>query len=194
MKAGSGSHFEQAYNAQAAAEVESRLIVGARVSPAPNDKEQLVPTGQGIPAEAGSVAAVLVDSGFHSENAVHAVEHTASGAPSGTVVYAAVEKTGHHRSVADLEKKPEAEPPTTGASGTEIMRHRLKTRAGRTLYKLRQQTIEPIFGIIKAALGFRQFRLRGLAKVSLEWMLVCLAYNVRRLHVLGAGPKLAGLS
>jgi len=194
MKAGSGDHFEQAYNAQAVAEVESRLIVGARVSPAPNDKEQMVPTVQTIPAEVGAVAAVLVDSGFHSEQAVQALEHTVSGAPSGTVVYAAVEKTSHHRSVADLEKKAEPAPPPAGASGTEIMRHRLKTPAGRALYKLRQQTIEPIFGIIKAALGFRQFRLRGLEKVSLEWTLVCLAYNFRRLHGLGAGPKLAGLS
>jgi hypothetical protein len=152
------------------------------------------PTAQAIPPEAGPVAVVLVDSGFHSEKAVQAIEQTASGAPSGTMVYTAVEKTGHHRSVADLEKKAEPAPPPAGASGTEITRHRLKTKAGKALYKLRQQTIEPIFGIIKAALGFRQFRLRGLEKVSLERTLVCLAYNVRRLHVLGAGPKLAGVS
>ena len=71
------------------------------------------------------------------------------------------------------------------------MRHRLQTAAGKALYKLRQQTVEPVFGIIKSVLGFRQFGLRGRAKVALEWTLVCLAYNLKRLHRLGAGLKLA---
>ena len=74
----------------------------------------------------------------------------------------------------------------------EVMRQRLQTAAGKTLYKLRQQTVEPVFGIIKSVLGFRQFRLRGRAKVALEWTLVCLAYNLKRLHRLGAGLQLAG--
>jgi hypothetical protein len=64
---------------------------------------------------------------------------------------------------------------------------------GKALYKLRQQTVEPVFGIIKSVMGFRQFLLRGLAKVSLEWELVCLAYNFRRLHRMGVGLKLAAL-
>ena len=71
---------------------------------------------------------------------------------------------------------------------------RLKSASGKALYKLRQETVEPVFGIIKAAMGFRQFLLRGVSKVSLEWELVCLAYNFRRLHTLGAGVKLAELS
>jgi len=187
MKAGNGNHFEQNYNAQAAVEVGSRLIVGERVSQAPNDKQELEPTLAAIPAEAGNLAAALVDSGFFSEKAVVAVER----AGAGPVVYAAVEKTGHHRSVADLEKKPEPEAPAADASVIEVMRHRLQTTAGRNLYKLRQQTVEPVFGIIKSVLGFRQFRLRGREKVALEWTLVCLAYNLKRLHRLGAGLKLA---
>jgi transposase len=191
MKAGNGNHFEQSYNAQAAVEVESRLIVGERVSQAPNDKQELVPTLAVIPAEVGSVAAALVDSGFFSETAVRQVERAEPGAPAGTLVYSAVEKTGHHRSVADLEVHSEPEAPAPEASLKEVMRHRLKTTAGKRLYKLRQQTVEPVFGIIKAVLGFRQFRLRGQAKVSLEWTLVCLAYNLKRLHRLGAGLKLA---
>lgn len=192
MKAGNGNHFEQSYNAQAAVEVESRLIVGPRVSQAPNDKQELVPTLAAIPTEAGGVAAVLVDSGFYSAAAVQQIERTADGLATGTTVYAAVEKTGHHRSVADLEQRPEPEPPGANASPREVMQHRLKTTAGRALYKLRQQTVEPVFGIIKSVLGFRQFRLRGREKVSLEWTLVCLAYNLKRLHRLGAGLKLAG--
>lgn len=194
MKAGSGEHFEQAYNAQAAVEVDSRLILGQRVSPAPNDKAQLVPTVAAIPSEAGGVAAVLTDSGFFCEAAVKQIEQTREGTPTGTTVYAPLDKTSHHRSVADLEQKPEPEPPPVSASVSEVMRHRLRTRSGKALYKLRQQTVEPVFGIIKSVLGFRQFLLRGLEKVSLEWTLVCLAYNFRRLHVLGAGAKLARLS
>jgi len=193
MKAGSGEHFEQAYNAQAAVDVESRLIVGQCISASPNDKQELVPTVAAIPPEAGSVTAVLTDSGFFSEAAVKQIEQTPEGTPSGTTVYAPLDKTSHHRSVADLEKKPEPEAPPAGASVSEVMRHRLKTGSGKALYKLRQQTVEPVFGIIKAAVGFRQFLLRGVEKVSLEWTLVCLAYNLRRLHTLGAGAKLAGL-
>jgi hypothetical protein len=193
MKAGNGQHFEQSYNAQAAVEVQSRLIVGPRLSDAPNDKEQLVPDVQAIPEQVGSLRAVLADSGFYSEKAVRQIEQTAELQPSGTVVYAAIQKTSHHRSVADLEKKPEPEPPAAGASSMEVMRYRLRTPAGKALYKLRQQTVEPVFGIIKSVMGFRQFLLRGLAKVSLEWELVCLAYNFRRLHRMGVGLKLAAL-
>src|SRR5213593_4631364 len=176
MKAGSGQHFEQSYNAQAAVELESRLIVGERVSQAPNDKQELAPTVAAI-VPTVSVAAVLTDSGFFSEEAVQKVEQTESGNPTGTVVYAAVEKTSHHRTVADLE--PEPEPLAEGASVSEVMKRRMKTAQGKALYKFRQETVEPVFGIIKSVIGFRQFLLRGLAKVSLEWQLVCLSYNLR---------------
>jgi hypothetical protein len=177
MKAGNGQHFEQSYNAQVAVEVNSLLIMGERVSQAPNDKQELVPTVQATAPAVGSVAAVLTDSGFYSEAAVKQIEQTDAGAPTGTTVYAAVEKTDHHRSVADLEQRPEPPAPDAGASPTEVMAHRLKTASGKALYKLRQQTVEPVFGVIKS--------------VSLEWTLVCLAYNLRRLHWSGAAMKLA---
>lgn len=189
MKAGPG--FEQSYNAQAAVEVESRLIVGERVSQAPNDKQELLPTLAAIPKEVGPVAAVLADNGFYSAAAVQKVEQTAAGAATGTTVYAALDKTSHHRRVADLEKQPERPAPPSGASVADVMRHRLQSAAGKALYKQRQQTVEPVFGIIKSILGFRQFLLRGMAKVSTEWTLVCLAYNCKRLHRLGGGQKLA---
>jgi transposase len=190
MKAGNGNHFEQSYNAQAAVEVESRLIVGQRVSQAPNDKQELVPNVQAIPPEAGSVEVVLVDSGFYSEQAVRAVEQTTEGQSSGTTVYAALGRKSHHRSVADLEKQADPEPPMTGASMSEVMKHRLATQTGKQKYKQRQQTVEPVFGILKSAMGFRQFLLRGLQKVELEWTLLCAAYNLKRLHRLGAGLRL----
>jgi transposase len=187
MKAGNGNHFEQSYNAQAAVEVESRLIVGERVSQSPNDKQELVPTLQAIPAQVGSLEAVLVDSGFYSERAVQTVEQT----DAGPTVYAAMERKSHHRSVSDLEKKEEPTAPLAGASVSQVMKHRLASVAGKQKYKLRQQTVEPVFGIIKSALGFRGFLLRGWEKVKLEWTLVCAAYNLKRLHRLAAGLKLA---
>ena len=184
MKAGSGQHFEQAYNAQAAVD-EAMLIVGQRISDAPNDKEELASSVAAIsPVVAQEVKAVLADSGFYSEAAVALVEQKADGTPSGVTVYAAVEKHSHHKTVEDL--LPQAEPAAPGAqaSAKEQMAHRLKTSAGRALYKLRKQTVEPVFGIIKEVIGFRRFLLRGRAKVGLEWTLVCLSYNLKRLFTL----------
>lgn len=67
------------------------------------------------------------------------------------------------------------------------MAHRLKTAAGKSLYKLRKQTVEPVFGIIKEVMGFRRFLLRGPDKMSLEWVLVCLSCNHKRLFALKIG-------
>lgn len=173
--------FQQAYNAQAGVETASRLIVGARVSQAANDKQQLAPTLDEV-CENVSPAHVLVDSGFASEAAVTRIE---SDRP-GLAVIAALIREPHGRTVAQLEKRDDPPQPAPEAPFAERMRQRTATAAGRALYKLRQQTVEPVFGIIKETMGFRRFSLRGLRKVSLEWDLVCLAYNVKRLHRLGA--------
>ena len=184
MKAGNGQHFEQAYNAQAAVN-EVLLIVGQRVSDAPNDKQELVPTIAALsPVVTGDVHAVLVDSGFYSAAAVHAVEQKGDGTPSGLTVYAAVGKQSHHQTVADLLPAPEPAPLAADASPKAKMAHRLQTRGGKQLYKLRKQTVEPVFGIIKSVLGFRQFLLRGREKVALEWLLACVSYNFKRLFTL----------
>ena len=184
MKAGNGSHFEQAYNAQAAVD-ERMLIVGERVSVAPNDKEELAPTVAAIcPVVAQEVKAVLGDSGFYSETAVAAVEQTPAGGATGVIVYAAVEKHSHHKTVADLLPQPEPVVPGPQASAKEVMAHRLKTQIGKELYKLRKQTVEPVFGIIKEVMGFRRFLLRGRTKVELEWTLVCVSYNLKRMFAL----------
>jgi hypothetical protein len=133
----------------------------------------------------------LTDSGFYSETAVKTVEQNATGEPTGTTVYAALDKKDHHRTVSDLEKKSEPCEPAVGAGISEVMKQRLQTAAGKAKYKLRQQTVEPVFGIIKSVLGFRQFLLRGMEKVGLEWQLVCVAYNLKRLHIMGAGVKMS---
>lgn len=184
MKAGNGQHFEQAYNVQAAVD-EAMLIVGQRVSDAPNDKEQLALTVAAIsPVVGPEVKAVLVDSGFYSAAAVRMVEQKADGTPTGIIVYAAVQKSSHHKTIADLLPQPEPPAPGLTATPQEIMAHRLQTKIGKTLYKLRKQTVEPVFGIIKEIMGFRRFLLRGRAKVSLEWTLVCVSYNLKRLFTL----------
>jgi len=184
MKAGNGQHFEQAYNAQAAVD-QAMLIVGARVSDAPNDKQELPASVAAIsPVVKAEVKNILVDSGFYSAAAVAAVEQNPDGTPSGVTVYSAVEKSAHHKTVADLLPQPEPPAPGPDASAKEQMAHRLKTTVGQALYRLRKQTVEPVFGIIKEVMGFRRFMLRGRAKVSLEWTLVCLSYNFKRLFTL----------
>lgn len=128
MKAGSAQHFEQAYYAQAAVDP-AMLIVGAQVSMAPNDKRELVPTVAAIsPVVANEVTAVLVDSGFYSEAAVHAIEQKPDGSPTGVTVYAAVGKSSHHKTVADLLPQPEPPAPGPAASAKEKMAHRLKPK------------------------------------------------------------------
>lgn len=176
--------FQQSYNAQAGVETASRLIVGPRVSQAANDKRELIPNVAAVRCHL-SPDTLLVDSGFVSEAAVTAVER----ATPGLTILAALQREPHGRTVAQLEKRPDPPAPPPAAPFAERMRHRTATVAGRALYKLRQQTVEPVFGIIKAVLGFRRFSLRGLAKVSLEWELVCLAYNVKRLHRLRAALR-----
>ena len=173
--------FQQAYNAQAGVETDSRLIVGQRVSQATNDKKELLPDLAAVQAHV-QPSVVLIDSGFVSEAAVTAAEAQVAG----LTVLAAMQREPHGRTVAQLERRDDPPAPPPDAPFAERMRHRTATAAGRGRYKLRQQTVEPAFGVIKEVLGFRRFLLRGLSKVSLEWNLVCLAYNLKRLHRLGA--------
>jgi len=136
------------------------------------------------PVVAAEVRAVLVDRGFYSAAAVAAVEQKPDGTASGLTVYAAVEKTSHHKTVAALLPPPEPPAPGPEATAKVLMAHRLKTAVGQALYRLRKQTVEPVFGIIKEVMGFRRFRRRGRAKVALEWTLVCVSDNLKRLFTL----------
>ncbi len=179
MKDGGG--FEQCYNAQAAVDVATMLIVGQHVCDEANDKRQLVPTLADVSPVVGQVDNALADTGYFSEAAVLAVE---SG-DSGTTAFVAMKRQSHGRSVAQLEVRADPPPPPEGASVAERMEWRLATEAGRKLYGLRKQTVEPAFGILKEAIGFRRFLLRGLAKVNLEWTLVTTSYNLKRLFNLG---------
>lgn len=179
--------FVQAYNAQAAVETETMLIVGARICQNPNDQQELTATVAAVQVVEPQV--VLCDKGFLSEKQVQAVEQPGAG-KEGPTVYAATGRQGHGRTVAQLEKREDPPAPGPQASFMERMRHRVSTQAGRALYALRQQTVEPVFGIIKQTLGWRRFSLRGRRKAALEWTLVSLAYNVKRLHRLVGVGKL----
>ena len=180
-----GGSFEQCFNAQAAVEVDTMLVVGQHVSNAPNDKQQLEPTVASISPVVGDVSGVLADSGYYSDDAVTKVEDGGNG----PTVYAAMKRHHHGRSVAQLEKRNDPPAPPPGAAVAEVMAHRLETKAGKDLYGLRKQTVEPVFGIIKEALGFRRFLLRGLEKVNLEWTLVTTSYNLKRLFNMGMQVK-----
>ena len=174
-----GGGFEQGYNAQAAVAVDSLLVVAADVVQAPNDKQQLEPMlGKlaNLPGELGKIGALLADNGYFSEGNVNAC------AAAGIEPVIAMGREAHHPSLGERFAEDPASPgdPTPVAA----MRHRLQTKAGKARYALRKQTPEPVFGIIKSVLGFRQFLLRGLDNVRGEWNLVTMAWNMKRMFVL----------
>lgn len=176
-----GGGFEQCYNAQAAVAAGSLLVIAADVTQAPNDKQQLEPMLDKIaalPDQLGKAEALLADNGYFSEGNVNAC------AAAGIDPVIAMGREVHHPSLA--ERFAAAPPPPEQPSPRAAMEHRLKTPAGKQLYALRKQIPEPVFGIIKSALGFRQFLLRGLDNVRGEWNLVTMAWNMKRMFVLAA--------
>ena len=176
MKSGTGKHFEQSYNAQAAVEEESMLIVSNTLSDQPNDKQELLPVLDAAKSNGFEAGKVLADTGYYSEANI-------AGAQSRKVEPCiAVEKQSHGIDLESILEDSPAEVPElpTEATAKEQMAHKLKTPEGAELYKLRKQTVEPVFGIIKHCMRFRQFLMRGKEKVSGEWNLVCTAYNLKR--------------
>jgi len=179
MPRSGGGGFDQSYNAQAAVDTDTMLIVATRLIDTPADARQVQPMIeqlQRLPQELGTPDTLLGDAGFYSAaNVQHC--HSAHIEP-----LLARRRDQHYLPYYERLSEPPPLPDT--ADLTERMLHRLKTPAGRALYALRKQTVEPVFGIIKHAMRFRQFLLRGKRKVSGEWQLVSLAYNLKRLHVL----------
>ena len=174
-----GGGFEQAYNAQAAVDAPTMLVVATGVTQAPNDKEQIEPMLETLAAQPetlGTVERLLADTGYCSEKNIQACD----AAKIDPLI--AVARDEHHPGWRQRHSEPAPLP--ENATPTQAMSHRLKTKAGRALYALRKHTVEPVFGIIKSVMGFRQFSLRGLTKVRGEWSLVCLAWNLKRMAVL----------
>ena len=187
MRKNKRASFTQSYNAQAAVDADgSQLVVGQHVSQSAGDYAELENGVASIPGELGKPAAVLADAGYVNADAFDRLQR------EGVEIYCSV-----HREDAHNERHYDFRPET--ASGRVVkdptderlvaMRDKLRTEKGKALYGRRNHTVEPVFGIIKAAMGFRGFSLRGKEKVSSEWTLVCLAYNLRRLHRLVRGAK-----
>ena len=174
-----GGGFEQCYNAQAVVAAHSLLVVATDVVQAANDKQQLEPMVEklkALPEELGQVETLLADNGYFSAANVTTCEAT------NIVPLIATGREVHHPSLverfATVPTAPQAPTPV------QTMAHRLKTAEGKKLYALRKQVPEPVFGIIKSVMGFRQFLLRGIDQVRGEWSLVTMAWNLKRMFTL----------
>jgi hypothetical protein len=175
----SGKSFQQAYNVQAGVETGSLLIVTEHVTQNANDKREVQPTLRALESLAeplGKAEALLADNGYFSQDNVETC-HRENITP-----YLAA---GRERHNLPLEQQWTDPPPLAAAAdAVETMKHRLRTPEGRAVYGRRKCTVEPVFGIIKSVLGFRQFHLRGLKGVAGEWTLVTMAWNLKRLFTL----------
>ena len=174
-----GGGFEQCYNAQAGVDAQTMLVVATTLTQAPNDKQQVQPMIKVLQEQApklGDIEMLIADTGYYSESNILACDR-AKMEP-----LIAVARQDHHPHWRERFTEPTALSPD--ATPLQAMTHRLSTIAGKAAYALRKQTVEPVFGIIKSVMGFRQFSLRGLHKVTGEWNLVCLAWNVKRMAVL----------
>ncbi len=178
-----GGGFEQSYNAQAMVAAGSMLVVAADVTQEPNDKRQLEPMlarTAALPEALGEPITVLADNGYFSEANVNACLAV------GIEPLIATGRQPHHPTL-DQRFAPET-PAPDNPTPVQAMSHRLNTARGKALYGLRKQTPEPVFGIIKSVMGFRQFSLRGLDKVRGEWSLVTTAWNIKRMFALSVQP------
>ena len=177
MKNGNHAGFEQSYNAQVAVDQDSLLIVAETLSNHPNDQQEALPTLDAIPGELGVPAAGALDAGYFSEPNIQGM------LDRGIEPYIATGREPHHRPW-DALLQALAQPPADDAPLALRMAYKLQTELGQLIYGARKCTVEPVIGIIKEVLGFRQFSLRGQDKAAGEWCLVCLAFNFKRLHVL----------
>ncbi len=174
-----GSSFEQAYNAQATVDLDTMLIIGQHVSQNTNDKQEVAPALEqlsNLPSDLGEIKKAAADNGYFSKENIERFE--AAGIepylPNGRQ---------HHNPTLEERFPKETEMPKD-ADSVVAMEHRMKSEAGRALYAQRKSTVEPVFGIIKEVMGFRRFMLRGLDAIQGEWLLVCMAFNLKRLCVL----------
>ena len=177
MKNSNNAGFDQHYNVQAGVDQEALLIVATTLSNHPNDKQEVEPILDAIPPEVGKPAAAAFDNGFFSADNVTACEKRE------ITPYIATGREPHHVSWESFLEKL-GDPPEAAATPKEKMAYQLRTEIGQTIYRLRKCTVEPVIGIIKEVLGFRQFSLCGLVAAAGEWCLVCLAFNLKRMFTL----------
>lgn len=183
MRKNQRAGYTESYNAQATADVEgSYLIVGTHVTQSSSDANELLPAFNSIPDQLGKPTAHLVDAGYINTEAITILQEQEN-----CPVFCSV-----HREDAHNERSYDYRPPDKGERITKnltdptllAMREKLASDEGKAIYKKRASTIETIFGIIKSVLGFRGFSLRGKEKITGEWELVCLSYNIKRIHTM----------
>jgi IS5 family transposase len=171
MKGSDG--YVQGYNAQAAVESVSQLIVGQAVTQDANDKKQVTPMVETIEQQSGQKPEQLVaDSGYCSEQNLEHLEGQQIDA------YVATEKVKHGCQTVACKRGPLPKE----ATRVDRMKRKLQTKAGAKVYATRKSIVEPVFGQIKQARGFRQFLLRGIKKVQAEWAMVCMTHNILKMY------------
>lgn len=165
--------FVQAYNAQLAVEATTQLVVGQMVTQEVNDKQQVEPMVKVVKTQSGQKPKqLLADSGYCSEQNVKHLARLKIDA------YIATEKTQH----GERPRRCKRGPLPKGATLVDRMKRKLHTKAGAEVYAARKGIVEPVFGQIKHARGFRQFLLRGIDKVRMEWALVCTTHNILKMY------------
>ncbi len=182
MRKSKHDSYAQAYNAQAVVDADgSQLVVAIDVLQTPADSNQLEAAVHSVPSEVGQVQRALADGGYVN------AEHFDSLESEHVEVYVAV--SGEDPNKRKYDYRPARERPRKKVSDPRLvaMRDKVASAEGKEIYARRAATVEPVFGIIKGAMGFRQFLLRGIEKVRLEWRLVCLAYDFKRLWRLAQG-------
>jgi hypothetical protein len=177
MKNPTDAGFEQDYNAQVAVDQGSLLIVGWALSNHPNDSQEAEPTLSAIPSALGMPKAAALDTGYVGPATL------AACAKRNIEPYIATGRDPHHPR-GPQRFAPLPDPPPEDASAPVKMAYKLRTALGKVIYGARKCTVEPVIGIIKEVLGFRQFSLRGISAAAGEWCLVCLAFNLKRFHTL----------
>lgn len=191
MRKSKRSGYEQAYNAQAAVDADgSQLVLSARISQCASDRNELVATVNAIADHLGTPSTVLADNGYLNEKEVRALEGD-DETPRMNVLVSVHAEAKQLRRKHDFRPVPTStkEPPQIRSKFVLEMKGKMEQEEARQLYKLRKQTVEPVFGTMKKWMGFTQFHLRGKEKVEGEWLLLALAYNVKRLWTMKQSQK-----
>jgi transposase len=180
MRKNRRAEYRQSYNAQAVVDADgSQLILAEHVTNSASDANQLEAAVQGVDSTLGKPSAVLADCGYVNGDAMERLER------EGYDLYVPVTaEYGNSERRYDFRPPQEKQPRVVTDPRLVAMQTKMRGEEARRRYAKRKQTVEPVFGIIKSVMGFRNFRLRGLARVSLEWTLMTLAYNVKRLYAL----------
>ena len=177
MKNSRDDGFDQHYNVQAVVDQAHLLVVATSLSNHPNDQREVEPALDAISPHVGKPEAAALDNGYWSPANLKVLEDR------GIDAYIATGREPHHQSW-ETFFAAQPTPPPDDATPRVKMAYKLQTEIGRAIYRLRKITVEPVIGLIKEVLGFRQFSLRGLGAAAGEWCLVCLAFNLKRLYVL----------